>query len=68
MLSEYQADKPLSPARRMEVFLAVVNSPDRQMTMTQSRTEVAERFGISERQVRWIEQEGLECEWPLCTG
>ncbi len=58
------ADKTLSLFERMEVFQALVEAQDRNMTVTQSRKTVAERFGISEEQVRRIEREGLDGNWP----
>ena len=50
--------------RRKAIFLALVTAQDQGMTAAQSRTAVAERFEVSEAQVRRIEQEGLEREWP----
>ncbi len=58
------ADKTLSLAERMEVFQALVEAQDRNMTVAQSRKTVAERFGIGEEQVRRIEREGLDGNWP----
>jgi DNA-directed RNA polymerase sigma subunit (sigma70/sigma32) len=51
-------------ARRKEIFLALVETQDRAVGVARSRKIVAERFGISETQVRQIEQEGLDEEWP----
>jgi hypothetical protein len=48
----------------MEVFLALVQAQDMAMTVAQSREAVARRFGVSERQVRRIEREGLDGDWP----
>ena len=56
--------KQLSQAERMEVFQALVEAQDRDMTVTQSREAVARRFGVSEQQVRRIEREGLDGNWP----
>ncbi len=58
------ADKTLSLAERMEVFLALAEAGDRGLTVAQSRKAVAEQFGITEEQVRRIEREGLEGDWP----
>ena len=56
----------LSQEERMEIFLALVQAQDGEMTVPQSRKAVAERFGVSEQQVRQIEREGLEGNWsPL---
>jgi hypothetical protein len=48
----------------MELFLALVEAQDGQMSVAQSRTAVADRFGVSEQQVRQIEREGLDGNWP----
>jgi DNA-directed RNA polymerase specialized sigma subunit len=58
------AKKTLPEERRKEIFSALVEAQDRQMTVAQSRKEIANRFGLSESQVRRIEQEGLDNEWP----
>ena len=50
--------QPLAEARRKEIFLALVDAQDHAMTVPQSRRAVAERFGLSESQVRQIEREG----------
>jgi hypothetical protein len=50
--------------RRKEIFLALVEAQDREEGVTQSRRSVAERFGVSEDQVRQIEREGLDRQWP----
>jgi hypothetical protein len=54
----------LSQEERMEIFPALVQAQDREMTVPQSRKTVAERFGVSEQQVCQIEQQGLEGNWP----
>jgi len=50
--------------RRKEIFLALVEAQDREMDVAQSHRFVVRRFGVSERQLREIEEEGLDCEWP----
>ncbi len=57
------ADKTLSQTERMEVFQALVEAQDQHMTVAQSRKKIADRFGISEEQVRRIEREGLDGNW-----
>jgi hypothetical protein len=57
-------NNPLQEERRKEIFRALVEAQDQQMTVEQSRRVIAERFGISEGQVRKIEREGLANEWP----
>jgi hypothetical protein len=58
------ADRKLSREQRMEVFKALVEAQDGKMSIAQSRKEVAQRFGISDRQLRRIEQEGVDADWP----
>jgi hypothetical protein len=50
--------------RRKEVFLALVDAQDHEMEVAQSRTLVAQHFGVSEGQVRQIEREGIDLQWP----
>ena len=57
-------DKPLPEPRRKEIFLALVEAQDHGMSPAESREAVAERFGVSQGQVRQIEREGLDNEWP----
>ena len=54
----------LSEERRREIFLALVDAQDHEIGVAQSRTDVAHRFGVSESQVRQIEREGIEQQWP----
>ena len=56
--------EPLPEALRKEIFLALVDAQDHEMTVAQSRKAVAERFGVTENQVRQIEREGLDRGWP----
>jgi hypothetical protein len=51
-------------AERMKIFQALVEAQDRGMAVVQSRKTIAEQFRIGEEQVRRIEQEGLEGNWP----
>ena len=58
------SDEPLPEPLRKEIFLALVEAQDRGMSPTESRKLVAERFGVSQGQVRQIEREGLDNDWP----
>lgn len=51
-------------ARRKDIFLTLVEAQDQQMSAARSRELVARRFGVSESQVRLIEEEGLDQQWP----
>lgn len=59
--SESEADKE---SRRKEAFLALVTAQDAEMSVAQSRKEIAQRFGITEAEVVRIEREGLDNNWP----
>jgi hypothetical protein len=59
-----EGSKPLPQERRRDVFRAVVEAQDAGMSVAQSRTAIARRFGLTEGQVRRIEQEGLDGNWP----
>ncbi len=54
----------LSEDMRKEIFLALVEAQDQGTGVAQSRKEIAERFGVSEAQVRQIESEGINGQWP----
>jgi DNA-directed RNA polymerase sigma subunit (sigma70/sigma32) len=57
-------DKTLSEDQRKELFLALVQAQDSDMSVPQSRKMIAKEFGVSEQRVKQIEQEGLEGQWP----
>lgn len=54
-----------SEARRMEIFLALVEVQDSgTVSVPQSRRVISDRFGITEKLIRQIETEGLDRQWP----
>jgi hypothetical protein len=63
MAASDEQDRPPEDRRR-EIFRALVDAQDQAVGVAQSRALVAERFGVSEQQVRDIEREGLEGQWP----
>ena len=63
-MAQGKSEEHLSEPRRKEIFLALVDAQDHDLSVSQSRQLVAERFGVSESQVRLIEREGLERQWP----
>jgi hypothetical protein len=63
-MPQSEANKHLSEAVRKEIFLALVEAQDRDMTVAQSRKLIADSFGLKESQVREIEREGLDQQWP----
>jgi hypothetical protein len=56
--------KELPESVRKEIFLALVEAQDHEMTVAQSRKLIAEKFGVSDTLLRQIEREGLDKEWP----
>ena len=57
-------DENLSEDRRKEIFLDLVDAQDHEIGVARSRKMIAQRFGVTENQVRQIEREGLERQWP----
>jgi hypothetical protein len=56
--------KRLTLQQRRDIFLDLVNTQDTVTNVPRSRQIVTEKFDISESQLRQIEEEGLEKEWP----
>jgi hypothetical protein len=54
----------LSEERRKEIFLALVELQDQELSVAKSRQVIAERFGLSDENLRDIEREGLDNGWP----
>jgi hypothetical protein len=54
----------LSETRRKEVFLALVAAQDQNIDVAQSRKLMVERFGITESDIREIERQGMDNQWP----
>jgi hypothetical protein len=63
-MAQGQPEEPLSQERRKEIFLALVEAQDRELGVAESRKVIAAQFGVSEAQIRQIEREGLEGQWP----
>lgn len=63
-LMETNLEQFPSEAMRKEIFLALVEAQDQHMSVARSRQIIAERFNITEGQVRAIEEEGLDQQWP----
>ena len=54
----------LSEPERKVIFLALVETQDSGASVADSRQVIAQRFGLTEQEVRHIEREGLNNEWP----
>ena len=69
-MAQSKAEEHLPEARRKEIFQALVEAQeqmeaqDRKVDVVKSRKLVADRFGVSDSQVRQIEREGLDQQWP----
>jgi hypothetical protein len=60
--------EPLPEALRKEIFVALVDAQDNGMPVDLSHRVVSERFGVAEGEVRRIEREGLDNDWPPLEG
>jgi hypothetical protein len=57
--------KRLTLQQRREIFHALVSTQDLgMMSVAQSREHVTRQFEITDAQLRQIEEEGLDKEWP----
>jgi hypothetical protein len=63
-MAQHKVEEVPPEPKRMEIFLALVETQDQDVGVARSRQLVAARFGLSESQVKLIEQEGLDREWP----
>lgn len=63
-MPQSKVEELLPQPQRMEIFLALVQEQDREVGVARSRQLIASRFGISEEQIRRIEEEGIDHEWP----
>jgi hypothetical protein len=57
-------EEQITEERRKDLFLALVDAQDHELGVSQSRKLIATRFGVSEGQIRRIEREGLDRQWP----
>lgn len=58
------ATKRLTLSQRQEIFRDLVRTQDLGMLVPRSRQIITEKFEITEAQLRAIEDEGLDKEWP----
>jgi hypothetical protein len=54
----------IAPERRQRIFQALVKLQDNGQTVLRSRAQIAARFQVTYSQIRQIEDEGIEQEWP----
>jgi DNA-directed RNA polymerase sigma subunit (sigma70/sigma32) len=59
------ASKRLTVAQRREIFQTLVATQDEgQMSVPQSLEHVSKQFDITDAQIRQIQDEGIEKQWP----
>jgi hypothetical protein len=63
-VSSQQPADTVTVDQRRAIFRAIVEAQDAGMDVETSRAEAARRFEVTEAQVKAIEREGLEKEWP----
>ncbi|MBX7102488.1 MAG: hypothetical protein K1X57_00300 [Gemmataceae bacterium] len=56
--------KRLTLQQRKEIFSALVIAQDERMGVSESKQHVIRNFKISDVQLRQIEEEGIDKEWP----
>lgn len=56
--------KRLTLQQRQEIFQDLVRTQDMGLNVSRSRQVIAEKHEITESQLRQIEDEGLDNEWP----
>jgi hypothetical protein len=56
--------KRLTLQQKQEIFHVLVTTQDVVTNVPKSRQLVTERFDITEKQLREIEDEGIDNEWP----
>jgi transposase-like protein len=67
MTISQEVDSTWSDEFRKEVFLALVETQDQNISVKDSRADVAKRFGLTSKQVQTIEREGIDGQWPPLT-
>lgn len=50
--------------QRRAIFRALLDAQDAGASVAQSRATVAGQFGVSEEQVKEVEREGIDQQWP----
>ena len=55
---------PLPEDLRRAAFAALIAAQDGGVSVAASRTRVARAFGLTDDQVREVEREGIDGQWP----
>jgi ribonuclease HII len=56
--------KRLTLPQRQELFHELVSNQDMGMSVAESRQQMSQQYEITEDEVKKIEDEGIEKEWP----
>ncbi len=57
--------KRLTTEEKKEIFLALVTAQDKaDLSVSESRQQITQQYEITDTQLRQIEEEGMEKEWP----
>ncbi len=60
-------ESQLPETKRRQIFEAVVQAQDT-VSVAESRQRIAKQFGVTEGEVRQIEREGIDNQWPPLDG
>jgi membrane carboxypeptidase/penicillin-binding protein len=65
-MTQRKTEEALPETRRKEIFSALVDYQEQmaELNVAQSRKVIAEKFGISDSQLKKIEREGIDEQWP----
>jgi hypothetical protein len=64
LMTDIPNSNPITVEQRRAIFRAVLEAQDAGVSVPQSRTDVAAKFSVTVVQVKEIEAEGMEHEWP----
>ncbi len=64
LLAEAAPGKKLTLDQRRRVFRDLVAAQDAQLGVAESRQQIMTDHGLSDEQLRAIEEEGIDKEWP----
>jgi hypothetical protein len=60
----HETEQLQGDSRRKEIFQALVEAQDDGASVAESRKLIAQRYNVSEPELRKIEQEGIDQQWP----
>lgn len=63
-MNDQRGEGIVSEKRRREIFLALVEYQDHDLSVRESREMIGNRFDLTAKQVLGIEREGIANHWP----